>query len=270
MISALPEMRATIHLSFHKTSAEELAEGNPLVAQVLKLGKERTGRHAVSIPRLAAALDISFASLQEQLRELAAAGEVSYTSSDRALCFEVRRVCASLAHSASHALLSSRSCVRRAMPRRWPPRWLRALQLRSSARLASWTPSTAQQLRQRRAATLRCRRASCDGASPRTLRLSAARSACPLRSWCVAARWLQLLSLPSARSADNLRCLLGTGEADVAAFAGRHTRAAAPVARRAHFQPPGGACAARPLQPAHQRRHLASQPSVGQARGGGL
>jgi hypothetical protein len=90
MIATLPEMRATLTLAFHKSSIEALAQASPLVAQVLKLGKERQGRHVVSVPQLAKALDVSFAVLQEQLGALAIAGEVSYTSSDRALCFEVR------------------------------------------------------------------------------------------------------------------------------------------------------------------------------------
>jgi hypothetical protein len=109
MISALPEMRATINLAFHRSAPEELAEVNAVVAQVLKLGKERAGRHAVSVPLLARGAGLSFSALQEQLRELATAGEVSYTSSDKALCFKVTasQPLAAL-HAAAHALLASR------------------------------------------------------------------------------------------------------------------------------------------------------------------
>lgn len=89
MISALPEMCATLHLAFHKSDPQELAATNALVEHLLKAGKERQGRHTVSIPLLAHRLRVSFTVLQEQLRQLAEAGEVSYTSSDRALCLQV-------------------------------------------------------------------------------------------------------------------------------------------------------------------------------------
>jgi hypothetical protein len=89
MVSALPDMNATLQLAFHKSDPHELAATSALVDHLLKAGKERQGRHVVSIPVLAHRLGVSFAVLQEQLRELAEAGEVTYTSSDRALCLQV-------------------------------------------------------------------------------------------------------------------------------------------------------------------------------------
>ena len=90
MVSTLPDMNATLQLAFHKSDPQELASTSTLVDNVLKVGKERQGRHIVSIPALAHRLGVSFTALQEQLRQLAEAGEVSYTSSDRALCLQVR------------------------------------------------------------------------------------------------------------------------------------------------------------------------------------
>ena len=90
MIRSLPEMRATLDIAFHKTDAKELAEHSPLIQHVLQLGKERKGWHTVSVPQLSGAMGVSFVAVQEQLSALASAGEVSYTSSDRALCFEAR------------------------------------------------------------------------------------------------------------------------------------------------------------------------------------
>ena len=89
-IAALPDMRATVHLSFHKSDPRDLAAGSPLVAQLLQLGRERGGRHTASVPALANAMGVSFAQFQEQLQALAAAGEVSYTHDDRALCMQAR------------------------------------------------------------------------------------------------------------------------------------------------------------------------------------
>ena len=90
LISSLPDMCATLQLAFHKSDPQELAASSTLVEHLLKIGKERQGRHTVSIPLLAHRLRISFTDLQEQLRLLAESGEVSYTSSDRALCLKVR------------------------------------------------------------------------------------------------------------------------------------------------------------------------------------
>ena len=52
-IAALPDMRATVHLSFHMSDPRDLAAGSPLVAQLLQLGRERGGRHTASVPALA-------------------------------------------------------------------------------------------------------------------------------------------------------------------------------------------------------------------------
>jgi ATP-dependent DNA helicase Q4 len=90
LISTLPDMCATLHLAFHKSDPQELAATSALVEQLLKAAKERQGKHTVSIPLLAHRLRVPFMELQEQLRLLAEAGEVSYTSSDRALCLKVR------------------------------------------------------------------------------------------------------------------------------------------------------------------------------------
>ena len=90
MVCALPDMNATLQLAFHKSDPQELAPTNALVDHVLKVGKERQGRHIISIPALSHRLGVSFSVLQEQLRVLAEVGEVSYTSNDRALCLQVR------------------------------------------------------------------------------------------------------------------------------------------------------------------------------------
>ena len=118
MVSPLPEMNATLQLAFHKSDPQELASTNALVDHVLKMGKERQGKHIVSIPALAHQLGVSFSVLQERLRELAEAGEVSYTSSDRALCLQVcvahRSAVAVTANDSSRRLDSARTgrCVR--------------------------------------------------------------------------------------------------------------------------------------------------------------
>ena len=90
LIAALPDMCATLQLAFHKSDPHELASASALVEHLLKVGKERQGKHTVSIPLLAHRLRVPFTELQEQLQLLAEAGEVSYTSSDRALCVKVR------------------------------------------------------------------------------------------------------------------------------------------------------------------------------------
>ena len=89
LIAALPDMCATLQLAFHKSDPQELASRSALVEHLLKVGKERQGKHTVNIPLLAHRLRVPFTELQEQLRQLAEAGEVSYTSSDRALCLKV-------------------------------------------------------------------------------------------------------------------------------------------------------------------------------------
>jgi hypothetical protein len=90
MVSPLPDMNATLQLAFHKSDPQELAATNELVEHLLKAGRERQGKHTVSIPLLAHRLHVPFTALQDQLRQLSEAGEVSYTSSDRALCLQVR------------------------------------------------------------------------------------------------------------------------------------------------------------------------------------
>jgi len=89
-ISPLPDMRATLNLAFHRSSPEDIAQRVPMVAKLLELAKHRAGRYVVSIPALASELGISFSDMQETLRELSAAGEVSFTLHDLALAYTVR------------------------------------------------------------------------------------------------------------------------------------------------------------------------------------
>ena len=90
LLASLPDIRATLHLSFHKTDPEVLAGSSPLAAQVLKIGKHRTGKYTASIPQLARDLGETFSAVQEELQALARAGEVSFTLSDQAVCYQVR------------------------------------------------------------------------------------------------------------------------------------------------------------------------------------
>ena len=89
-LSALPDMRPTLHIAFHRANAA-VAESSPLAAQVLKLGRAKGGKHTVRIPALATGLGVSFSDVQDQLRDLCAAGDVSFTLADYALCFTVLR-----------------------------------------------------------------------------------------------------------------------------------------------------------------------------------
>ena len=93
LLASLPDIRATLHLAFHKTDPEVLAGSSPLAAQVLKSGKHRQGKYTASIPQLARDLNETFAAVQEELQALARAGEVSFTLSDQAVCYQVRRSC---------------------------------------------------------------------------------------------------------------------------------------------------------------------------------
>lgn len=188
LVSTLPEMRATIFLSFHKSDPEALAATSPLVEHVLKLGKARGGKHSVSVPQLATSLGVSFAALQEQLQQLAATGEVSYTSSDdRALCMQARARSLRMAASAvadavhtRHRLCACQATCGRSLPRS-PSVWL----LRSSARWASWTRFTRLQRPPRSAQSLLSRRRSCAATSPHTSRRLAAPNAFRRLLWCV-------------------------------------------------------------------------------------
>ena len=91
LLASLPDIRATLHLAFHKTDPEVLAGSSPLAAQVLKSGKHRQGKYTASIPQLARDLNETFAAVQEELQALARAGEVSFTLSDQAVCYQVCR-----------------------------------------------------------------------------------------------------------------------------------------------------------------------------------
>lgn len=113
LLAPLPEMRATLCLAFHRSDPAALAETSPLVAAVLSVGKERMGRHTVAVTRLAAELGVSFVEVQEQLRLLAATGEVSYTAADRALCVQLLRVPAdvdALAAALAERLTAAERC----------------------------------------------------------------------------------------------------------------------------------------------------------------
>ncbi len=89
-LSALPDIRATLNLAFHKSSPEALAARVPLVQKVLELSKQRMGRYVVGIPQLAGALGISFTEVQDGLQELSRLGEVSFTLHDHAVCYQAR------------------------------------------------------------------------------------------------------------------------------------------------------------------------------------
>lgn len=92
LLASLPDIRATIRLSFHKSNPSDLATTCPLVARVLELGKQRMGKYTASIPELARDLGESFASVQETLQALSRSGEVSFTLADQAVCYEVRQL----------------------------------------------------------------------------------------------------------------------------------------------------------------------------------
>jgi hypothetical protein len=105
LLASLPDIRATLHLAFHKTDPEVLAGSSPLAAQVLKSGKHRQGKYTASIPQLARDLGETFAAVQEELQALARAGEVSFTLSDQAVCYQVSAIALSSIECGSTTLI---------------------------------------------------------------------------------------------------------------------------------------------------------------------